>query len=178
MENDPEISALQAANAALAGLDDSAKERVLKWLITKYSPDIQVSGDGQRLKALGAGLQTSTSSGASTSDFDSIADCFAMAEPETDGDKALVVATYLQERRGSDDLTAFEINKELTHLGHGVINIATCLGRLIEKKPQLMIQTAKSGKTKQARKKYRVTREGIMTVARMLKHESPLQREI
>ena len=47
--------------------------------------------------------------------------------------------------------------------------IATdAINQLIKRKPQLRIQTKKEGKTKQARKKYKVTAEGIKAVQKLL----------
>jgi DNA-binding PadR family transcriptional regulator len=49
-----------------------------------------------------------------------------------------------------------------------VSNITTALSSLIERKPQLVIQTRKSGNSKQARKRYRLTDAGIRAVERMI----------
>jgi len=45
------------------------------------------------------------------------------------------------------------------------------LTQLIVRKPALVIQTHKSGSTKQARKRYRLTNEGLRAVERMLAGE-------
>jgi hypothetical protein len=45
------------------------------------------------------------------------------------------------------------------------------LNSLIAKKPQLVIQTRKSGSSQQARKKYKLTNEGLNKVERMLRGE-------
>lgn len=82
--------------------------------------------------------------------------------------KPLVVGYWFQVLQGEQDLDGFQINKELKHLGHGVSNITTALSSLIDRKPQLVIQTRKSGNSKQARKRYRLTDAGIKAVERML----------
>jgi hypothetical protein len=97
-------------------------------------------------------------------DFGSVADIFAVANPKNTADKAIVVAAYLQITKGGADISGREINKELTQMGHGVQNITRAVEPLIRKKPQLLIQTRKEGKTKQAQKKYRVTNEGFAFV--------------
>jgi len=56
----------------------------------------------------------------------------------------------------------------LRHLGYAAGNITSALAQLIGGKPQLAIQTHKSGSSKQARKRYRLTNEGLRAVERLL----------
>jgi len=49
-----------------------------------------------------------------------------------------------------------------------VENITVALGALVDDTPRLVIQTHKAGKTKQARKKYKLTAEGIKRIKQML----------
>jgi len=93
---------------------------------------------------------------------------YEAANPRTEPQKVLVAGYWFQKLRGQSDVDGQQINTELKQLGHGVTNITRTLGSLINKKPQLVIQTHKSGKTKQARKKYRLTAEGIRAVEQML----------
>ena len=60
------------------------------------------------------------------------------------------------------------MNKKLKDLGYRVSNITTAFNGLINRRPQLVIQTKKSGTSKQARKLYRLTTEGQRAVERML----------
>jgi hypothetical protein len=76
----------------------------------------------------------------------------------------LAVAVYLQNKDPENELTGFSINKELKHIGHGVKNITRPVESLVKSTPQLMIQLRKSGKTRQAKKTYRVTEEGVKAV--------------
>jgi DNA-binding PadR family transcriptional regulator len=66
------------------------------------------------------------------------------------------------------ELEGFTLNKELKNLGHGVSNITSALDTLMSRKPALVIQTKKSGTSKQARKKYKLTLEGLRAVERMV----------
>ena len=99
-------------------------------------------------------LETSTASRAST-------------EPE----RSLVVAYWSQRLRVTITSKHWAVNKELKHLGHGVSNITRALDDLKGRKPQLVIQTQKSGKSKQARKLYKVTGAGKQEVAKWLAGE-------
>lgn len=53
-------------------------------------------------------------------------------------------------------------------LGHPVSNITRALDSMMTQTPRLVIQTQKSGKSKQARKRYKITREGTKRVSSML----------
>jgi DNA-binding PadR family transcriptional regulator len=103
-----------------------------------------------------------------TRSFSSLPDLYSTVSPASDSSRALVVGYWFQVMQGEQDLDGFQINKELKHLGHGASNITTALSSLIERKPQLVIQTRKSGNSKQARKRYRLTDAGIKAVERML----------
>ena len=98
---------------------------------------------------------------------------FAAANPESGTDKALMVAYWFQVLNGQADVDSFDVNKELKHLGHGALNITRAFDHLMEAKPQLVIQKRKSGKAKQARKKYRVTAEGISRVKQLMAAHQP-----
>ena len=74
----------------------------------------------------------------------------------------------MQKEKGEADFDSFTINKELKHLGYAASNITSALTQLIVRKPQLAIQTHKSGSSQQARKRYRLTNEGLRSVERML----------
>ena len=161
MNMEPELRAMITVYEALQGLDNDAKVRVIGWVLSKFQlktsegflpVDGQDSGGppGAQKKGL--------------VDFGSVADIFAVANPKNTADKAIVVAAYLQISKGGADISGREINKELTQMGHGVQNITRAVEPLIRKKPQLLIQTRKEGKTKQAQKKYRVTNEGFAFV--------------
>ena len=58
-------------------------------------------------------------------------------------------------------------------LGHGVGNITDALTALKEERPALILQLKKSGTSKQARKTYKLTQEGIRRVQGMMLRESP-----
>jgi hypothetical protein len=62
------------------------------------------------------------------------------------------------------------LNTELKNLGHAIPNITDALTSNIEKKPQRVIQLQKAGTSRQARKTYKVTHEGLVYVAGMLGH--------
>jgi hypothetical protein len=176
MIDDPEIKAIEGAYASLKDLDDEAKLRVIKWLTDKFSLNITSLKNNQNPVAP-ENSRSSEEKNISIQDlqlssFTQLSELFAHIDPKTDGEKALVVGAYLQEVQGQPELTGRLINDELKHLGHGASNITTTISFLISKKPNLMIQTRKEGKSQQAQKKYRVTTEGFKLVKEMIKNKT------
>jgi hypothetical protein len=165
MDFEPELKAMNDVYDALKNLEDEAKKRVIDWVIGKLSLG------QQKRKLAGVPEETSEDFGAEIvkiTSFKSVADLFAKTNLKTDADKVLIIAAYLQETKNVDELSGREINKELHHLGHGVSNITAAITSLMNKKPQLMIQTRKEGKSKQAQKKYKVTAEGFASAKKMI----------
>jgi hypothetical protein len=85
------------------------------------------------------------------------------------GSKAwCVVGYWFQVHQGMKDFDSQRVNAELKNMGHGVGNITDAFTTLIDGKPQYVIQTRKSGTSRQARKLYRVTNEGSNRVRDLL----------
>ena len=158
-----EVAAMGEVAAALAKLGDKKEsvERVIRWAAETY-------GLGVGSARLANGRSGVTGATKPTADFSDLPELYAAADPATDYDRALVVAHWLQVTGGAEDLQANAINSELKNLGHGVSNITDALDALIRRKPQYVIQTRKSGTSRQARKKYKVTKAGIDAVMTMV----------
>ncbi len=176
---DPEIDAMSALATALAALDEDARGRVLRWAAERYGVNLKTSTGGRH--GGGAADGTGGSTGAEVTDeeiaeeapvYEHFADLFAKAQPKTDPDKALVAAYWLQAIQGHGTWQSAALQKELKNLGHVVSNITESLSRNMEKKPQRIVQIQKSGSSKQARKTYKVTHEGLVYVQGMLGGES------
>jgi hypothetical protein len=99
--------------------------------------------------------------------FADVAELFDATRPRTEWEKALVVGYWIMVGEKQADFASQDANTHLKHLGHGVANITDSLGKAMRQKPALVIQTAKSGAAKQARKKYKVTRAGMSYVEKM-----------
>lgn len=105
--------------------------------------------------------------------FQTLGDCFAVIpiSPMTDVQRALVAAGFLQIKGSLEKLSGQEINKELKNIGQTVENITNAISGNIGVKPQRMIQLRKSGKSKQAKKEYKVTPPGIDAIQKLFKGE-------
>lgn len=157
MSNDPELTAMTALADALNGLEDDARARVLRWAADRFGVTLGKPARGLNRDDTGE-----------EGEWEDLASLFIAANPSTDAEKVLVGGYWFQVVEGFSDLEGGTINTELKHLGHGVSNITRAFDDLKSRKPALAIQTQKSGKSKQARKKYKITNEGIKHVKKML----------
>ncbi|MCA9484283.1 MAG: hypothetical protein KC553_11155 [Nitrospina sp.] len=164
-DNDPilEINAMKVIADEFKSLDDGARKRVLRWAAERFGKAVASEVDDEL-----NGENFIDSTNAVDGSFESIADLFAVTEPISDADKALVVGYWFQVVKGEHDFDTQKVNSELKHLGYGVGNITRAFEKLKKQKPQLVIQTRKFGTTKQARKKFKLTAEGEKVVARMI----------
>jgi hypothetical protein len=157
---DPELEAMTTVAGALDTIkdDDKMVARVLRWARERYTgtadPDV----------ATRRGAVATADPG----EYEDAATLYSAAAPRTEPERALVVGYWFQVHQGMKDFDSQRVNSELKNMGHGVGNITEAFSRLIERKPQYVIQTRKSGTARQARKLYRVTNEGIKRVQAML----------
>lgn len=158
----PEIMAMAAIANMLDGLEEDAQSRVLRWAVDRYRVSVGLVRTGTASGSGGASAETGEPA------HTELAELFATADPQTDADKALIGAYWTQFVQGEVDFDAQSVNTKLKHLGHGVGNITRALDTLKDRRPQLIVQLRKSGTSKQARKKYKVTTAGKSAVEAML----------
>jgi len=167
---DPEIDAMGKIAAALEPLEQDAVRRVLKWAIERYQPRPGQAG------AIPGGIEAAAipSSATPSRTFLNLSELFDAANPDTGLDKVLVVAYWFQQLQHEEEWESQSLNTQLKHLGHPSSNITRDLDSLISRSPRYVLQTRKEGTTKQARKRYKLTREGIRAVEAMLSRTAPL----
>lgn len=161
--NDPELTAMAALSSTLGALDPPTRARVLTWAASRF--DVQLP----QARALNGGGGRSTGE---PSKYGDVVELFEAASPTTNGDKVLVVAYWFQQIEGERDIDAQRVNTQLKQLGHGIPNITSAFAELIAATPKLALQVRKGGTTKQARKRYRITTEGVKRVSELL-HVTP-----
>lgn len=150
-----ELKAMMVLETELGLLAEEERERVLHWAAAKFRVKPQISPK----KPQSSGSAEFTDGDAESGGPD-LATFFGEKAPGTDGDKALVVAYWLQVHGHHADIEAQRVNTELKHLGHAIGNITRAFETLKSTRPALVIQTRKEGNSKQARKKFKVTTEG------------------
>lgn len=156
---DAEMNAMAALNDVLSDLDEEARVRVLSWASAKFAGATAVVAQLPRT----ASPTTSAELG-----FTEVADLVHAAQPDGGVEQALVVGYWLQRIQGHEGWSGAQVNSELTNLGYSQANITVSLTRLMKRKPALVVQTAKAGRSKQARKTYKLSAAGIRAVEDML----------
>lgn len=164
-----EIDAMRQVKDALEPLSPEERSRVIRWAAELYGVEL-VSAAAQS-RAGRTGTSPPAPSPQEQVNPQELGELYAQANPLTYADRALVVAYHLQAIQGTADFDAMTVNTQLKHLGHRVPNITQALNELKARRPQLVIQLQKSGKSRQARKRYKVTSAGQAEVRRMLSQE-------
>lgn len=163
MIQDAELKVMQAMVEALEGIEEEARARVLSWVAKRYGISMEAEGD-----ASSPDLTSKAANNVQDVQYASFSDLFDAASPTTENESVLVGAFWFQQMQGNADFSSQQINDELKNLGHAISNVTRTFDRLRETKPALALQIQKSGKSKQARKRYRLTAAGIKEVIRML----------
>jgi hypothetical protein len=88
--------------------------------------------------------------------------------PETMAERALMGAYTLSRGKADKTVTSQAINAELKRAGIPVPNITRAIESNLRAKPPLMVQKKKMGTTRQARKQYAITTEGVEFVENKL----------
>jgi len=172
---DKEFTAMQTVFAALNELtEEGARQRVMDYVVNRLglsvqakpkvsakpaAPDDEADDDNESAAPTPANLM----------EYGSFAELYDAAQPKTQADKALVGGYWLQVCLGGESFDGFAINKELKNLGEGIANITSAVDQLKTPKPALAIQLKKSGKSRQARKTFKVTVAGIKAVEAMIR---------
>lgn len=167
MAMDREITAMAEIAAALDRFDDEDADvvvRILQWATSRYGGDntVQLAG---AVASPGAG----ESAPRDRPDFEDLADLFHVTEPRTGPERTLVGSYWVTSGEGQVEFTAQLVNSKLKDLGYGVSNITEAFTTLMKRRPSLVMQTAKQGKSRQARKRYKLTRAGHDEVERMIR---------
>lgn len=165
MAEDPEVTAMQQLTKSLTPLDEAARQRVIDWAIQRFG-----SGGSTNVKrpALPGNNRQTPAGDAGGSTYADFADLYDAAKPKTDHLKALVGGYWLQVCQSEASFPSASVNDLLKNHGHPVSNITRAFDTLRDSKPAYAAQIEKSGKTKQARKKMKLTTAGIRKVQAMI----------
>lgn len=162
---DPELEAMGAIAAAFKSLDPEAIRRVIDWATKRYASKVMLNLAADSAPSYISPVILPTSVPATFEAFHSL---FDAANPKSATERALVAGYWFQVVLGNQDFDAQALNRELKHLGHVSTNITRDLDALMTRSPRFVIQTRKLGSSRQARKQYALTNEGIKTVNAML----------
>jgi hypothetical protein len=160
MTEDAEIKGMHSMVEILDQVEPEARARMINWVVQRYG--VTVRAPNSRAPA-----ETSRDS-ESKLEFGSLSDLFEAASPKTESQMALVGGFWFQESQGQPDFSSQQVNDELKNLGHRLTNITRAFDFLRQTKPALVLQIQKSGKSKQARKRFRLTQAGVKAVRELI----------
>jgi hypothetical protein len=190
---DQELTTLMKCVELIGELNSEAQARITNYLSSKFEGELPLiqaksaadtSATAKESKSSEGGAAVATASKPAVDkqifrklednehlrieDFSNSADLFKVAKPKRAHEKALVVAAFLTVKQGLKELKSSDIQKGLRDVDKGLQNITNVITRLQTNKPKLMVQTRKAGETQQARKRFKVTQEGLDMVEAML----------
>jgi hypothetical protein len=179
-----EINALNDVYESLSGLDNAQIKRILNWVKDRFELDKPPG-----LKAEEREVETETPKKTITKPvvdepdaqlaespviqgflkYDSFEELFLFSKANTNTVKILLAAAYLQVKMNLKEFVCNEINTLYKDLGEEVSNISSTLSNLMCKDPSLVIQTGTEGTVLKARRKFRVTEEGLRIAVNYIK---------
>lgn len=160
---DPELKAMSTASSAIEAIDDTeARRRVIEWLAKKFDVTISTNKRSEPAET------QADDSFEKAPTFDLFSDLYDATNPSTNMARVLVGGYWLQVRGEQQTWDSFNVNKLLKDVGYGVDSISHRLTDAQSQKPALVRQTSKSGKTRQARKTYRLTQAGVKFVENLI----------
>lgn len=163
---DLEITAMGAISTALSPLEADQQARVLRWAVDRFAVRC-IKTDVASTPLFEDTADPSTTEAAGRT-YGSIDELFESGVAKTNTQKALLAAYWFQVVQGGGTFQSFTLNAALKDMGQGIPNITDALGSAEVRKPALVMQTGKTGKSRQARKTYKLTTAGIKSVEAML----------
>lgn len=165
------MEVFQRVYDALMSLEEEARGRVLTSVATMLGINTigaKLPTTSSKTEIMPVGENGVDENNEDSFEYDSFADLYAAVDPAANDEKALVAGYWLQICQGAKDFSGYSINKELTNLGYRLSNVTNALSSLINTKPQLALQLKKTGKSRQARKTYKLSKAGIDKVEEMI----------
>lgn len=184
MEDDRELQAMSQVNAALKELSEEERYRVMQWAANKYLQNsIPLKFAAPALAAgAPAGVIDAEVSSAADEDkveksdgvqtFATFAEMLDASGADTDAERFLVAAYWLQVTNGQQAWKSFETNKLLKDTGREIARASNALRDVSKKtktKPALVVQVSKNASSSgRGSKVLKLTSEGIKKVKTML----------
>lgn len=148
---------MATVSAALDHLDEAARARVLRWAADRFAT-----------AELLAPPKPKREDPVEDVAFESIFVLFEAARASSDAERAILAAFWFQVVEGAASFGGGQVNDALRQMGVGIGNIAQALNRLTARRPALVQQISKAGRSAQARKQYRLTTAGISAARGLL----------
>jgi len=174
MGHDPEIVAMNKVLDSLKNLDNGGRKRIIHWLKNRFglaegktphqlTPPASVNKQTktQPIVKEEPGTAAIPLKKREIKHYDTVLDLFSESRVKKSISKILLMAAYLQERHHFKEITTYDINFRLKRIKHEVTNISSIINGILKKKPQLLAEIKTEGQGKHARRKFKVTDEGL-----------------
>jgi len=172
MAYDPELQAMSQVFEALKSLNNGQQRRIIHWVRDRLSspePEIIQPAPAPEAETIKPEPEIIQVDKKDLTRFDTVLDLFAESNVKKATSKILLMAAFLQERHNYHEFSSYDVNFRLKRIGHGVTNISSLINGILNKKPALMMQLDSENHSKQARRKFKVTAEGIKVAKSYLK---------
>jgi hypothetical protein len=184
MEEDRELHAMSQVNAALKDLSEEERYRVMQWAANKYlqnAAPLKFAGPAAPAAIaptalLDTGIVMPDDEADKELDetpvYDTFAEMLDASGADTDAERFLVAAFWLQITNEQADWKSFEINKLLKDTGKQINSINNAVRTLTKKsktKPALVVQVSKNASSSgKGSKVLKLTSEGVKKAKTML----------
>jgi len=168
---DPEIDAMGTVAGALSELEEDAQGRVIRWAAERFGVALAPARRSKLDEAEDFDEADDLSEEEISDEapvYEHFAELYDAAGPKTDVDRVLVAGYWLQAIQGQPSFQALGLNNALKNLGHPISNVTDALSSNKDRKPSRILQLRKSGPSRQARKTYKLTHEGLIYVQGMI----------
>ena len=102
-------------------------------------------------------------------EYDNFDELFLFSKANTNTAKILLAASYLQVNKNLKEFSSNDISSLFKEIGEEMSQTAPFLSNLMSKNPPLVIQTGTEGPGLKARRKFRVTEEGLIIARSYIK---------
>ncbi len=100
--------------------------------------------------------------------FGSLKEVFQVTQLKSVSAKILVAAAFLQESMSFKDMSSYDITSRLKEIDIPIKNASLAVKSMITRKPSLLMQIGTLSDSKQARRKFCVTKEGLIKARKYL----------
>ncbi|UCH92405.1 MAG: hypothetical protein JSV88_19200 [Candidatus Aminicenantes bacterium] len=102
-------------------------------------------------------------------EYDNFEDLLLFSNSKTNTAKILLAAAFLQDKKNLKEFGSYDISSMFKKIGEEVKHPSAAINSLMSKKPPLLVQTGTQGTSKQSRRKFRVTEEGLKMARNYIK---------
>ena len=186
MALDPELDAMSQVFESLKDLDKKGIKRIIHWVKDRFcltgvrpADELTIQPVQGETVVIRTGTRTEpmvktvekTTGKKDLIHYDTVLDLFSESNVKKVTAKILLMAAYLQERNNFKEISSYDINFRLKRIGHGVPNISSLINGILRKKPPLLVQLDSESTSKQSRRKFTVSEEGLKLARSYIKGE-------